>query len=324
MGKEKIMKINFNNSYKDIKIELLPIKDILSYSRIDCFKSCPYKYKLKYIDKNYTNDSSIALQIGSILHLGLEFKYLNKFNNDEIMKIIYNGYEEDGNKIIGIHELQEMYPFDWEEADKHGRTYSEKMDLYKKRIFKDIDEEWKCIGCEVEFHILYENKVIIKGFIDRVDQNIHTGEIRVVDYKSSTSEYNKKDLATPMQMFIYALACKEMYGQYPSVFVYDMILLGIEQEAMTKGWEKRGFKALSKQIDALIEHQEFNNIKMKPKPTPLCHWCSYSETNPNATNGKGLCEYYSLWTKENKTFKTNKEWIEPVVEEDNGWGDAWN
>lgn len=323
MGKEKIIKVIKDKNVVEVNLNKLQIKDKLSYSRIDCFKSCEYRYKLKYIDKNYTNDSSIALQIGSILHLGMEYKYLNKMCNEDILKMVYKGAIEDNKKVVGITELKEdLYPFEWEEEDKHGRTYDEKMNTYKERLYEENDTEWECIGCEVEFNILFEDKCVIGGFIDRVDKNVHTGDIRVVDYKSSTSEYDKKDLATPMQMYVYALACKEMYGRFPTEFIYDMILIGTKQKAMTKGWEKRGFKALNSKIDSLIWHSEEGNIRMKPKATPLCHWCSYSETNPNATNGSGLCEYFSLWTRESKTFKVNKEWIEPVVEDD-GWGDTW-
>lgn len=322
MKKIKQIKINKDKKILNFNLNLLDINEELSYSRIDCFKSCGYKYKLKYIDKKFTNDTSIALQIGSILHKGLELKYSTNMKPEEIIKVVYDGYSDDNENIIGINRLKENYPFDWEEKDKNGRTYDEKIELYKKRIYEDIDSEWECIGCEVEFHILFENKVVIKGFIDRVDKNKTTGAIRVVDYKSSVSEYSKKDLATPMQMFIYALACKDMYGQLPEEFVYDMILIGVKQNAMTKGWESRGIKSLSKKIDSLIEHNKEGNYRMKPSPSPLCHWCSYSQTNPNATDGKDLCEYYSLWTKENKTFKTNKQWIEPVIEDD-GWDDFW-
>lgn len=310
----KKVKVNINN---------LPIKDKLSYSRLDCFKSCEYKYKLKYINKNYTNDSSLALRIGTILHLGLEYKYLKKYNNEEILELIYKGCIDEGQEVIGLSKLKNEYPFEWEEEDKFGRTYDEKIELYKSRILEDIEDDWECIGCEVQFDILFENKSIIHGFIDRVDRHKVTGDMRVVDYKSSKKPYDKKDLATPLQMYVYALACKEIYGQFPSEFIYDMVLIGEKQEAMTKGWEKRGHTALSKLIDKLIVHNANNNINMTPKPSPLCHWCSYSETNPNATNGKGLCEYNLLWTPENKVWKKNKEWIE-VVEEDDGWEDEWN
>lgn len=310
----KKVKVNTNN---------LPIKDKLSYSRLDCFKSCEYKYKLKYINKNYTNDSSLALRIGTILHLGLEYKYLKKYNNEEILELIYKGCIDTGQEVIGLSKLKDEYPFEWEEEDKFGRTYDEKIELYKSRILEDIEDDWECIGCEVQFDILFENKAIIHGFIDRIDRHKVTGDMRVVDYKSSKKPYDKKDLATPLQMYVYALACKELYGRYPSEFIYDMILIGEKQYAMTKGWEKRGHTALGKLIDNLIIHNENNNVNMTPKPSILCYWCSYSETNPNATNGKGLCEYNLLWTPENKVWKKNKEWIE-IVEEDDGWGDEWN
>jgi len=316
--------IEVNKDCKKIKVNIneLPIKDKLSYSRLDCFKSCEYKYKLKYINKNYTNDSSLALRIGTILHLGLEYKYLKKYKNEEILDLIYKGCIEEGEEVIGLDKLKDEYPFEWEEEDKFGRTYDEKIELYKYRLLEDIEKDWECIGCEVPFDILFENKAIIHGFIDRVDRHKITADIRVVDYKSSKKPYDKKELATPLQMYVYALACKEMYGKFPSKFIYDMILIGEKQEAMTKGWEKRGYTALSKLINNLIVHNENNNINMIPKPSPLCHWCSYSETNPNATNGKGLCEYNLLWTPDNKVWKQNKEWIE-VVEDNDGWGDEW-
>ena len=46
-----------------------------SYSRVECFKQCPYKYKLKYLDElktlpNYDADN--ALHIGTMLHKAIE------------------------------------------------------------------------------------------------------------------------------------------------------------------------------------------------------------------------------------------------------------
>lgn len=48
----------------------------ISHSRIECFQSCPYKYKLKYIDKlktlKDTDDSNNALYLGTALHTGMQ------------------------------------------------------------------------------------------------------------------------------------------------------------------------------------------------------------------------------------------------------------
>lgn len=40
-----------------------------------------------------------------------------------------------------------------------------------------------------------------------------------------------------------------------------------------------------------------------PKPTPLCYWCPFHSTSPNADpKFSGLCQYHSLWTPEKKSF----------------------
>lgn len=47
----------------------------LSYSRINTWKQCPYKYKLQYIDKLTTlpnTDPTNALVLGTAMHLGIE------------------------------------------------------------------------------------------------------------------------------------------------------------------------------------------------------------------------------------------------------------
>ena len=47
----------------------------VSHSRVSCFENCPYKYKLRYIDKLETipdTDAGNALYLGTALHTGLE------------------------------------------------------------------------------------------------------------------------------------------------------------------------------------------------------------------------------------------------------------
>lgn len=46
-----------------------------SYSRVSCYKACPYKYQLQYIDKLETipnTDANNALYLGSAMHTGIE------------------------------------------------------------------------------------------------------------------------------------------------------------------------------------------------------------------------------------------------------------
>ena len=46
-----------------------------SHSRIDCFRSCPFKYQLRYLDRLRTipdTDPANALILGTALHTGIE------------------------------------------------------------------------------------------------------------------------------------------------------------------------------------------------------------------------------------------------------------
>lgn len=67
---------------------------------------------------------------------------------------------------------------------------------------------------------------------------------------------------------------------------------------------KRGIKKL----DAIFEGIESGDYT--PGPSPLCYWCPFSPTNPEQIEeGKYLCPYYSLWTREEKTHAVANKWL---------------
>lgn len=316
------MKTRCNKEQKFIVVDTedLEIASVLSYSRIECFEKCNHKYKLKYIDKNYSDDSAIALDVGTLCHYIMEMKYSDK-SNEEMLNVFSYGYCDFDNKIKGLKEIEETYGFEfYEKNEKTGLSYDDKLNLFKNRfINEEIDDQWVTIGIEKEFQILFNDKAVIKGFIDRVDRNKVTGEIRVVDYKTNSKPFEKSFLAVPLQMYIYGLACYELYGEYPTEYIYDMLFLDIKQIGGTsKTFLQNGFKKLNNRLDSIAWFNEIGSEHMKPKPSPLCAWCEFSTTNPNAkADYKDLCEYHSLWTPDNKTFKVNKEWVAPT--EDSGW-----
>jgi len=292
-----------------------------SYSKLDTFVQCPMKYKYKYVDGNYVQSDAVHLDLGNLLHKVLEIKHRNIIdgipNDYTYLKEVYlKGIAEDtdkdkGNFIIGVNDIKEKFGEDTfiEVNTKSNLSYEDKLETFLHYLENDlIGEEWKPLAVEINFNFDYEGKVILNGFIDRIDIN-KEGALRVVDYKSSNKLYEDKDLTTPLQMFIYALACENIYGKTPVEFMYDMILLGEKQLACTKGYYKRGLKKLNKILDSIFEAEKTGVYA--PKATPLCHWCDYSITNPNAPfYSQDLCNYYSLWTPDNKTFKVNRKFEE--------------
>ena len=286
-----------------------------SFSKIDTYNQCPMKYKKKYEEKKFSSKSSLALELGTIAHkvkeeIGKTLIEGATPDYEACKTLLYKGCDETKGKrtyhIAGVDELREKYFFDWVKPDdKTGATYEDKIALFLEHL-KDMenDEEWKPIACELPVDFLFMNKYHFQGSIDRVDQN-KNGDIRIVDYKTSKKMFDESYVKTPLQMIIYDLSIQRKMNKVPVSHVYDFIFLGKQQEACSKGYQKRGEKKLQKLFNS-IEESKASGLFV-PKPTPLCHWCDYCSTNPNADDRlKHECPYYSLWTPTNKIFEVNK------------------
>lgn len=289
-----------------------------SYSKLDTFDQCKRKYKLKYIDKHRANESAMALEIGSIGHKGEEIKGRCLINGenpdyDYIENVVMNGIEEKTDKdncfINGINQIKTKYFNEYfTKCNKTGMTYDEKLKIYFNNLRnKQMDKDWNVLAVEQHFEFIYNDRCIIHGFIDRIDYN-SKGELRVLDYKTSKQIYKDDKIKTPLQMVIYALACKNLYGKIPIEFVYDFIFLGEEQYACSNGYLARGEKKLNKLLDSINDCVLTNEFS--PNPTPLCYWCDYAKHTPlSSANTKMLCDYYLLWTPNCKNFNKNREYI---------------
>lgn len=288
---------------------------VFSYSKIEVFKNCPLQYRYKYIDKKYSQDTSIALELGSLCHYVLEQKGRmivagQNINYDRLNDILLDGVSEVDEKtketLLGVRQLKRKYFEVWHEADNaSGASYEDKIKIFNQVLHNDMeDTEWKPVYFEMPFEFVWDNKVIIKGFIDRID--VKENQYRTIDYKTSKKVYEQSKLATSLQFGIYALAILNEFGVLPIESIYRFILIDEEQYALTKGWEKRLIKALDK-VFGDIEASE-NKKVFVPKPSPLCHWCNFCQTNPEATIYRNECEYFSKWTPDQKTFEVNKKW----------------
>lgn len=263
--------------------------------------------------KKYSFKQTIATEVGSILHKGLEIKanYIIKgeeVDYESIISTVELGCLDDSPTGItllnGTNNIRDIYLNDWYDCDnKSGMDYDEKLHIYLSKVLPTRINGCNVIGAEVPFEFVYNDRVIIHGFIDRVDK-LPNG-YKVIDYKSSKATFPDTKIKTPMQFVIYDLACEFLYEEHPVAHEYDFIVLDKKQTEgtglCTSGYFKRGIKKLDKILDQMEKAEEY-----VPKPTPLCYWCDYCCNTPNSDERfNDLCKYYSLWTPEHKTFKTN-------------------
>lgn len=280
-----------------------------SYSMLDTMCQCSYRFKTKYIDKEYSDKSTIALELGSLAHRVLELKGNFILNNKEVnydflQQVLYNGDSE----VAGLDLIKHKYTEDYYTPDTNGITYDTKIHRFTEDVMSTRCENsgYEIIGTEIPFTFIYDDKVLINGFIDRLDKNLTTGNYKVIDYKTSKNVFSAVKIKTPMQMFIYDLAVYSMYGVVPTEHEYDFIFLDKKQDEFsgvcTSGYIKRGFKKLDGWLERIDEMASTNIYP--PSPSPLCYWCEYCGNTPNSDPKlNDLCTYYSFWTPTHKTYE---------------------
>jgi hypothetical protein len=277
-----------------------------SYSKVDTFAQCGFKYKLKYVDGFYVNTKAIALDVGNLIH-GTEEDIANMIKAGEPIDYI----RLKNNIIIKNYGLQHDFRKDYDEPDKVGRLYKDKIagyldsGIYRLEKYMKYQPDLEIVAAELPFDINYKGWRFA-GKIDRVLRNKATGKYIVQDIKTYPVEVEKEHLETPLQFVVYTLAMKEMFGVSEADIscAYDLPFCDVVQTAGTDGYMARGLKELDKLLEG-IDKQDF-----KPNPTPLCHWCEYCATNPNQRpEGKNKCPYHSLWTKDNKVMTNASVWL---------------
>ena len=292
-----------------------------SYSSINTYDQCPFKYYLQYIKKHYVYVDSLASDFGTLCHFILEHigldlkegrkpdyeKYKKDFKELNIPK--KDAFDHDGG-VYGTDVLKKKYGKEFFEGDSNGQSYNTKSidfvnrGMYTLENYMKLHPDWKVWACEQYFDVTFNNHRF-GGYIDRVLYNEKTGEYIVEDIKTKGHPFKEEELVTPLQFVVYVKALADMTGVPEGKIhcVYDLPICDMRQDAGTRGFIKRGLEKMDR-IFKQIEENEF-----KPSPSPLCWWCQFNHGNPDCPEeGKNLCPYYSLWRPDHKTYDVANIW----------------
>lgn len=269
--------------------------DRYSYSKISTYKQCKFKFKLKYLDKNFLYSANIATDFGSLVHE----------TEESIAKALQAGLAVDyvklkNNFIIECRKLALKYPTEFYTRDKSDRTYQEKAYLYldsaiyRLERFMRQNPNLRIIGIEQKFEYNYDNVHSFNGSIDRAFLNIATDEIIIQDIKTWSVQAQNSELKAPLQFAVYTMAAQNLWGIEPSKVYceYDLPLCDLVQPALSEDIVSEGREILDKLFKGI--HKE----DFKPTITALCHWCEYNPlTNPSIleTKPEAICPYFSTW-----------------------------
>ena len=241
-----------------------------SHSKLSCFEQCPFKFKLKYIDKIPPEiEKSIEAHLGTAVHDTLEWVYIQAKEN----------------RALTIEETLVRYTEAWQkdfseriEIVKEGTTAEDYFNKgvqfllsYHKQHFPFQDGT-----LELEKHVtmnLGENgEHKIQGFIDRLVFNPNTTAYEIHDYKTASFLPTQEKMDQDRQLALYSIAIKELYGldkEVTLVWHYLAHDTKIESKRTDEQLEqlKQEIIDLIKKIETTTEFPK--NISI------LCDWCEY-------------------------------------------------
>lgn len=234
------------------------VKNKLTVSFLETFKTCPYAALLGYIYGIEPAEVDMkARNIGTYMHKVLELYYRNFIGK----KVIYDEalLLRTMDMIKKTNEYADVYGFELENIESYIKdfiVFDEERMKNSNYIIKEVE---KMITIDVDGHK-------IKGKIDRVDEDTLSGKLLVLDYKKSN--YTNKD---SLQLSAYALYYKHSGVDIDAAFITMTKLNG------KLDIKKTDADACEEEIRSLIEKLKtysFNIIDEASKEKCLA-FCDY-------------------------------------------------
>ncbi len=253
-----------------------------SHSAIECFKTCPLKYKLHYIVKPpIEKKTSVEAFLGSCVHDTLEKLYKDlkhkKLNSLEELLLFY---KENWNKKFKPNEIEivrEEYTFDnyKDLGIKYIKDYYQQHHPFDKGTTLGIEDR---ISLEFE-DTLCKKKYNVIGFIDRLTM-ITPEYFEIHDYKTNNKPKTQKQVEEDKQLALYSIAIKKMFPSVKRIdLVWHFLAANLEMRTFKEPFE---LEVLEKEIiDDIrtIEHAKEKD-EFPLKESALCGWCAYKEYCP--------------------------------------------
>jgi putative RecB family exonuclease len=232
----------------------------LSYSSINTYETCPAKYRFQY-EERLPSTPSPALSFGDSLH-----QALYRFHNRPVPV------------APPLEELHEILDAVWvSEGFANGseeRTYREHGHQVLAMYHRENAPSYRIpAAMEHRFQIEVEG-VTISGVIDRMDR-IPGGGYEVIDYKTNRRLPPQAVIDRDLQLSVYHLAAKEVWGIEPERLTLYYLLPG---QRMSTTRTVADIDELRRRIVTVAERIEAG--KFEPKQNPLCDWCDFQHLCP--------------------------------------------
>lgn len=199
----------------------------LSYSGIRAYQTCPRDYYYKYVLGVQYDNYSPAFTFGRIMHSMLETHMKTSGDYDEVKSALETEIEKEGLEASLVAQaLAKNKELTQDQLEKEILSWKKMLwGMYQNN--RPHLAQWTPKATEQYFEIPLRNpdrpdEILpfrMRGFIDLVADGLI-----VVDHKTAQGFGDDKDWETSMQPYIYAMGCKQLYGEYPQEIAFNCLL----------------------------------------------------------------------------------------------------
>jgi hypothetical protein len=193
----------------------------VSFSQYSTFDSCPRKYKHQYIDKLGESSANTHTIFGTAMHFviqhylsvfyGVSKKQANELNLDKmLLDVMKSEFVKEKEKMSTGSPATQL---EMEEFFGDGRRI---LEWFVKHVDKLYTKSgYELVGIEIPMNYEIKKGVHFIAFIDIVLREIGSGEIIIIDLKTSTqgwNKYQKEDKIKNAQILIYKKFYSDLFN----------------------------------------------------------------------------------------------------------------
>jgi putative RecB family exonuclease len=243
---------------------------IYSHSSISSFKQCPYKFKLRYIDKIIPEiKKTVESFMGGIVH--------------EVLEELYSSIKN--SKVPEFNELQAKLVEKWKtqwtndilivKKGMNKENYFESALRFLKNYYDSYFpfNQGEIIGIEQQININLDGKEMI-GYIDRLEKRGE--EYYIIDYKTNNWLKSQEEIDSDSQLATYQIAIMEKYCTDKVILNWHFLNFNkLLQSKKSKEQIETLKKELIKSINEIESAKDYKTCK-----SALCDWCEYKTICP--------------------------------------------
>ena len=275
----------------------------VSFSQYSMWTSCPQQYKLSYIDGLSISNANIHLIFGTAMHETLQ-KFLDVMYNAtkssalamDLDMLLKDRLVENFNKEKEKLEENE-FPCTKEELEEFFGDGRKILQYFKSKLVLFFSKKgYELVAIELPLNMPIKENVHFIGFVDIIIREIATKKITIIDFKTSTSGWNKYQKADPIknaQILLYKKFYAEKYkidedkvnvefhilkrkvkedADYPIPRISKHIPAS-GKPSINKAW--KGFMDFVESV--FDEEGKYKDIDYPTNKGKQCDWCEFKE-----------------------------------------------